>query len=227
MTGTWWSHGLGFALGAVAGAGPVLAVRRSQRRRQMADRGTLDALANEAEPALGAAVDPFERVLLPGETPIEERDQSQLFELYKLMVQTSEALVARRQGTNTFFLTANGLLLTAIGLVVRQKTVERADGLLVAIFCLTGIIISWSWRSLLISYGQLNKGKFAVILHLERTLPAAVFDAEWEALQRGRNPSVYRSFTQNETRVPVVFMTIYVLAAVIAGLAASGWLPRF
>ncbi|MFB6395121.1 hypothetical protein [Polymorphospora lycopeni] len=185
----------------------------------------LDSLANAADPPGTPTQDRVDRALMPQGVPTSNEDKAQLFELYKLMVQTSEALVARRQGTNTFFLTANGLLLTAIGLFVRSGADAEQHGLVISILCLTGLILAWGWRTLLISFGQLNKGKFAVILRLEKALTASIFEAEWEALDRGENRRTYRSFTESEKRVPAVFMAIYGIAFVIGILIALGWLP--
>lgn len=190
------------------------------------DDGNLDAMASYANTGAVGEPDPVARVLLPSGSPTDADGKSQLFELYKLMVQTSESLVARRQGANTFFLTLNGLIVTAIGLFIRQGGDVRSHALVVIVLCLTGLIISWSWRTLLISFGQLNKGKFAVILRLEKTLSAAIFDAEWEALQRGEDKKTYRSFTQSESRIPVLFSVIYVLAAIIALLILLGVFPK-
>lgn len=72
------------------------------------------------------------------------------------------------------------------------------------------------------SFGQLNTGKFAVINRIERFLPAAVFFAEWEALERGQNPKVYRSFTSREIWAPRMLMALYILAAAGSGLLAFG-----
>lgn len=186
----------------------------------------LDDLADQASVGPSGRPDSVERVLLPTGRPETPDGRAQLFELYKIMVQTSEALVARRQGTNTYFLTANGLLLTAIGLFVRQGANVRSHSAVVAIFCITGLIVSWAWRTLLISFGQLNKGKFAVILRLEKALTASIFDAEWEALDRGRNKKTYRSFTKSESRVPLIFGAVYLVALVISVLIAINHFPR-
>jgi hypothetical protein len=196
-----------------------------RRHRPAVGPNALDGFANEVEHNPQAPPDPVESVLLPHGPPTSEAERAQFFELYRLMVQTSEALVARRQGTNTFFLTANGVLLTALGFVVRGGADPRSHATVVAVFCLTGIIVSWAWRSLLVSFGQLNKGKFAVILRLEKQLAASVFDAEWEALGRGRSPKIYRSFTSSESRIPVVFLVIYTLAFTVALLISAGWQP--
>ncbi len=213
-------------VGMVTGAaGPLL----RQFRRGLPPAGrepeSLNELANAVAHDPEAPLDRVESVLLPHGPPTDDAGRTQFFELYKLMVQTSEALVARRQGTNTFFLSANGVLLTALGFVLRGGADPRSHSTVVAVLCLTGFIVSWAWRGLLISFGQLNKGKFAVILRLEKQLTASVFQAEWEALGRGEKPKVYRSFTASETRIPVVFMVIYVAAFLIAVLIAAGWQP--
>ena len=200
-------------------------LRRLRRGLPRTGRESLNELANSVAHEPTAPLDRVESALLPHGRPGDDAQRTQMFELYKIMVQTSEALVARRQGTNTFFLTANGALLTALGFVFRGGADPRSHGIVVAALCLTGLIVSWAWRSLLISFGQLNKGKFAVILRLEKQLAASVFEAEWEALGRGMDPKVYRSFTASETRVPLIFMIIYVMAFIVASLIAGGWRP--
>lgn len=191
-----------------------------------AQEQTLDQLAGQVETDPSRQIDRVQQALLPSGAPADPERMDQFFELYKLMVGTSESLVARRQGTNTFFLTINGLILSAVGLFIHQGVDIRSHALVVVVFCLTGLIISWSWRTLLTSFGQLNKGKFAVILRMEKSLAASIFDAEWEALDRGDNKKTYRSFTQNESRIPIVFSAIYILAAVIALLISLGWFPK-
>ncbi len=59
----------------------------------------------------------------------------------------------------------------------------QAGGLLV--LTITGGILAGAWRSLLLSFGQLNTGKFAVINRIERLLPVAIYDRV-EGTQEGR-----------------------------------------
>jgi hypothetical protein len=169
--------------------------------------------------------DEVSHVLMPNGPPSTPEDKAQLLELYKVMVQSSEALVARRLGTNTFFLTVNGALVTAIGLFVRQSVNVQSHGLAIAIFCLAGFIVAGGWHTLLVSFGQLNAGKFAVIFRIEKVLPAAIFDAEWEALKSGTDKKRYRTFTASERRLPIIFMAIYGSAFLIGLLIAFDWLP--
>jgi hypothetical protein len=166
--------------------------------------------------------------LVPNGPPATPEDRAEFFELYKIMVSSSEALVSRRQVVNTFFLTINGLLLTAVGLFLRGGAHGhvrfQASGILV--LALAGAALCFAWRSLIISFGQLNTGKFKIIGEMERSLAASIFGAEWEALECGRNPKVYRSFTSREIYVPIAFGTLYGIVAVLTALVVVGiWHP--
>jgi hypothetical protein len=159
---------------------------------------------------------PFEDALFTGgHVPPEERDF--VFELYKLMVASSEALVGRRQAVNTFFLTANGAILTAVGFFVGKGSGRAAlMALAIAVLTTTGGVLCFAWQSLLRSFGQLNTGKFAIINRLEHEFPVSVYAAEWRALGEGRNPRVYRSFTSREIWVPRSLLCVYAGATLVA-----------
>jgi hypothetical protein len=154
-------------------------------------------------------------------------DAPQVFELYKIMVQSSEGLVGRRQAVNTFFLTMNGALLTASGLIVQGSHGSRLAGLGVAVLAIAGAILCGAWRSLIVSFGQLNRGKFKVIHAIERYLKASIYAAEWEALGRGSDPKVYRSFTSREIWVPYSLLALHLLTALVAVMVAAGCLRLF
>lgn len=140
------------------------------------------------------------------------------------MVASSEGLVSRRQGVNTFFLTMNGALLTACGLIVQNSGAHRLTALGILVLALAGVILCIAWKSLINSFGQLNRGKFKVINTIERHLKAAIYAAEWEALDRGEDPKVYRSFTSREIWVPNALLVIYILVASTAFSVAIGCL---
>jgi hypothetical protein len=168
----------------------------------------------------------FDLDLFPNGVPSTEADKQQLFELYRIMVASSEALVGRRQGVNTFFLTMNGALLTAIGLVVGSRGDKRLTAVGVVVLTVTGAILAQAWRSLIGSFGQLNKGKFRVINRIEQFFPAAIYWAEWKALDEGKTPRVYRTFSSREVWTPWVLFSLYVLVGLAAIVAlASGRLP--
>lgn len=164
-----------------------------------------------------------EEALFGTDGPATEEGRAQFFELYKMMVASSEALVARRQGVNTFFLTINGLLLTAIGLFVQGGDRIRLQAGGVFVLAIAGLALCAAWRSLLISFGQLNTGKFTIINRMERDLVASIYAAEWEALARGSDPRVYQSFTEREAFVPLAIGAIHVASILVSGIIWIGW----
>lgn len=166
--------------------------------------------------------DPIDPVLFPNGLPTSESDIQLTLELYKLMVASSENLVTRRQGVNTFFLTINGAILTAAGLLIGNQSDARLQAIGLSVLTVTGALLALAWRSLIRSFGQLNTGKFAVINRIEQILPVAVYLAEWKALGEGRNPSKYRTFTSREVWTPWTFFAIYCASAAVGILVAIG-----
>ena len=164
----------------------------------------------------------FAEVLFPAGPPGSGENTQQAIDLYKIMVESSEGLVRRRQGVNTFFLTMNGALLTAYGLIVQSYSGDRIGAIGIIVLAIAGAILSGAWRSLITSFGQLNKGKFQVIHTMERYLTAAIYTAEWEALGHGKNPKIYRSFTSREIWVPSALIVMHLLVILVAFLVAVG-----
>jgi hypothetical protein len=165
---------------------------------------------------------PIESILFPAGVDFSTESRSQLLEQYKLLVQTSESLVSRRQGVNTFFLTFNSLMLSGIGLFAKQELSGELGGIGLLALALSGLIICMAWIKLVRSYRQLNGGKFDIINRIEQHLPAAMFQAEWHSLAEGKDDKRYRPFTKTEERIPVVFGILYGAAAIFGALAILG-----
>ena len=153
---------------------------------------------------------------------LNETEASTLLEQYKLFVGTSEALVSRRQQVNTFFLSVNSILLAAAGLLIREKTANSLVGPALIVLGMGGMALCFAWRRMIVSFGQLNRGKFDVIHALERRLPARTFAAEWVALGEGKDPSKYKPFTRTESLTPWIFGVLETLV-VVAGVVLWFW----
>jgi hypothetical protein len=166
----------------------------------------------------------FGENLFPNGTPSSE-DLATAVELYKVMVASSEALVARRQGVNTFFLTVNGVILTALGLIVGKGLVSYLEVAGLIGLSITGGILAMAWRGLLVSFSQLNTGKFAVINRVEKLFPVAVYAGEWVALGEGKRPDLYKSSTSRELWTPKTFFVVYCLATVLELLVIARVIP--
>ena len=149
-------------------------------------------------------------------------DTEALLAQYRLLVETSEALVVRRQGVNTFFLSVNSLVLAAAGLLIRDGTLSDLEEFALICLSIGGCVLCFVWWRLITSFRQLSKGKFDVIHALEERLPARVFAAEWAALGCGEDPKQYRPFTGTEAKTPIVFTVLHLLfvATAICRVAA-------
>lgn len=141
--------------------------------------------------------------------------------LYKMMVESSEQLIQRRQTMNAFFITAIGALMAIAGTLTNFGTIKSQLlwFIVMAAFGIIGLFLCNSWRNLIDNYGKLNAAKFRVILKLEAFLSAQIFAAEWAALGKGKRPKKYQSFTATENLVPLWF-AILIFCLI---LFASAW----
>ena len=72
------------------------------------------------------------------------------------------------------------------------------------------------WYRIVLSYDGLNTGKYKVIHMIEKRLPLALYDTEWEMLGRGKKKDLYWPFSHIERRVPWIFIIIYALLFISA-----------
>jgi hypothetical protein len=137
------------------------------------------------------------------------------FRLYKIMIDTSENLIIRRQKANAFFITIIGSLITIAGLLLRMKFANDELLWILSPFSVTSLLLCNSWRNLLDNYGKLNKAKYDVILKLEQRLEAQIFFAEWISLGKGFRPDKYKSFTSTEKNIPLYFALLIGLTTLV------------
>ncbi|HPG39671.1 MAG TPA: hypothetical protein PLP19_12975 [bacterium] len=146
----------------------------------------------------------------------KRKDGLNTLELYKLMINSSESLIQRRQKTNAFFISVIGSFLAIAGLMVKSGALHSGTIWLLYGFSVVGLLLCISWRNLIDNYGKLNKAKFDVILRLEQELDAQIFTAEWVSLGKGLRPHKYRSFTSTEKNVPLYFSWLILVLTFIA-----------
>lgn len=139
-------------------------------------------------------------------------DNNLLVEQYKILLSTSESLIERRQKLTTTYLSIFSVMLPVLSAML---TFEQAFLQLGAFFvsCIC-IILCLSWRGTIISYGKSNRAKFAILEEMEKQLPVAMFASEWLVLKR--ITTRYKSFTNRETTIPVIFIAIYTIFAVLS-----------
>ena len=74
---------------------------------------------------------------------------------------------------------------------------------------MAGTVLCYLWYRIIRSYRDLNSAKFKIVHEIERYLPLRPYDAEWEYVDRGKNPKLYLLFTRVEGVVPWLFMVFH------------------
>ena len=101
-----------------------------------------------------------------------------LMEQYKLMVETSETLISRRQTTSNVYIGIISALLSLVGTSLALPS-KLATSIIFFVVGIITIVLSINWKIMLQNYNKNNEGKFAVINAIEKKLPANMFDSEY------------------------------------------------
>ena len=136
--------------------------------------------------------------------PHNEKWHSHLLDQYKLYVEMADRISNRRATANSYFLSVNSAILAFVGYLTSKDSTDY-----LWLLALAGVTLSYFWRALILSYKNLNTAKFLVIHAIEKRLPISPYDAEWEAMGRGKNPKLYRPISHIELGVPYVFIALH------------------
>lgn len=142
-----------------------------------------------------------------------ESFKADLFEQYKLYVESAEKISERRVAANNYLLTVNAFLVTLYGLVAAS----RFNTFWSVLVPVAGFLVALTWHRIITSYRDLNTVKFKVIHELEQCMPAALYDYEWRKAEEGRGKA-YHPLSHLERWVPIIFMVLYVLLAALSAL---------
>ncbi len=153
---------------------------------------------------------------------LEPKRSADIIEQYKVYLETSEQILNRRQSTSNFYTTLNTSILgvgsTVFGIVVGLDVIKNNLMIAASIFIvisLLGLLLCCNWLSLLESYGKLNAAKIRVISEIEKRLPVNIYDTEWKVMSEKLGGNKYRPFTSLEKRIPLIFISIYVIILVM------------
>lgn len=150
----------------------------------------------------------------------DNMNDQQLFEQYKMYLNTSEALVARRQSVSTFYLSANSALITICSIIFALFDGLPKKLMIAIVVSFVGILMDYSWIRILESYGVLNASKMKIISIIEKKMPVSLYDKEWDVMSDKLNGKKYISFTDSEKRIPNMFIAIYVVTILASAILA-------
>lgn len=139
----------------------------------------------------------------------KHRDDKLMFEQYKLYVELTDRISQRRSSVNTFFITANSIIITVVS--ISGFDIKKYSWLIT----ISGLVLSYAWLYLLHSYKSLNSGKFQVIHEIEKQLPLNLYSYEWQILEEGNNRAKYWPISHLEKILPIFFMIIYIVFEII------------
>ena len=83
------------------------------------------------------------------------------------------------------------------------------------------VVVSQLWYLIIKSHRDLNAVKFEIVHKLEKHLPAAPFDYEWQVAEEGKGKS-YSPVTRLEQWIPLAFIVVHLVLATVIVLAILG-----
>jgi hypothetical protein len=151
-----------------------------------------------------------------GTQPQATQSDPRLIEQYKMYVEMADRVSARRADTNKFYISLLTALLAILLLVVEKNIFSSLQSLVFLAIALLGAALCFVWVINIRSYSQLNTGKFAVIHDMEKQLPYACYDREWDILGRGEDRKKYFQLTRIEQYVPFLLAVPYLILFIYA-----------
>jgi len=133
-----------------------------------------------------------------------------LLEQYKLYVEMMDRTSVRRINTNRFYVTILSLLLAFMTFIASGNIDPESYRTSMLSLALLGALLNVVWFINILSYRQLNTGKFRIIHKMEKELAYECFKKEWDVLKRGKKTKYYRKLTRVELFLPLILAVPYI-----------------
>lgn len=143
---------------------------------------------------------------------IEFDNRDELFQQYRLFVDSAEKISERRNHLNTFFIALHSLLVSGLSLFKSEIFAYIIP------ICIFGCILAFLWWYMLCNYRSLNKAKFSIIQEIEEHLPLNLYRTEWSLYKTRKhrlNPTRYLSFSRLEMILPWLLILVYICLIII------------
>lgn len=150
------------------------------------------------------------------ETTNEPIGQNPELEQWKFYGQSTHQVSNRRLKNNRFYLRLLIALLGVAGIGAKLGYVTPVGIMFIGAIGLPFCVL---WTFHILSYKQLNSGKYRVLWKMAENLPYDPFKMEWERLKEGEEPDVYIKHTTVEVWWPRVFGYFYAVLFVFGALS--------
>ncbi|HQE50119.1 MAG TPA: hypothetical protein PKI14_15940 [Fervidobacterium sp.] len=132
----------------------------------------------------------------------ESKDEILLAQ-WQTCVEMANSVSQRRDTMNNIFITLNLAIMAAVSVVWDIKSI---------LILAAGFVVCILWILFIRNYKLLNAAKFEVINGIEKKLPCQPFNKEWDKLKSNKK---YRDGTKLERLLPIMFILLYIVAAII------------
>ena len=144
-------------------------------------------------------------------------DKQEIFlEQYKLFVKTADDITMRRLQTNKFYLTILLGLFTIAGFFNKNGiTGILNEQIILILISVIGVVLSIIWYVNIESFKLLNSAKFKVIHEMEKDLPCACFDKEWQYRVGEDESKAYPILTKIEKFLPIMMGIVFFIILLV------------
>lgn len=139
-----------------------------------------------------------------------------LLDQYKFYAGTSSEVSNRRLKTNRFYVSLLSGILVAFPFVFDLDNLTPFKLIVMFTIGFVGVVIAVVWFFNILSYKQLNSGKYEVIHEMEEDLPYACFTREWELLGEGGDVDKYLTHWKVERLIPWLVAIPYLVIMVFS-----------
>lgn len=150
--------------------------------------------------------------------------QNPALEQWKFYGQSTHQVSNRRLKNNRFYLRLLIALLGVAGIGGKLGFITPIGILFIGAVGLPFCVL---WTFHILSYKQLNSGKYRVLWQIAEDLPYDPFQMEWDRLKHGDEPGVYIKHTTVEVWWPRVFGFFYAVLFLYGGLSLLGELHYY
>lgn len=140
-----------------------------------------------------------------------DRFRDHFFEQYKLYVELTDRVSARRAQANKFYLSLVSAVLALLSVLIGSSFFPRLHTGVLGLIAVLGVALTALWYVTIGSYRQLNSGKFKIIHQMEEALPFASYTEEWRILRTPEGGKKYRRLTSVEEAVPLILAGLFII----------------
>lgn len=154
-----------------------------------------------------------------------------VFDEYRLFIEDTAQFSERRQKISNTYIAVNSLLLTAIGLLIKDSIAQSSLKFLLPLpLVVAGIGVCLWWRQLIRKYKELVGLRMEVLREMEQMMRGSVRmyhleDALYPRDEKGKPiPDEGLNFSDIEAKLPILFIVLYALFGLLVLFIFFGFL---